>query len=88
MPHHKSCKKRLKQSLRQRLINRQERAATRTSLKTFRAAGASEAGTTPEQLRDIYSVLDVQARKGIIPRKRAARLKARMAALTASAPTK
>lgn len=81
MPHHKSCKKRLKQSQRQRLINRQERAATRTSLKQFRAEAGTEEGGTPEQLRSIYSVLDVQARKGIIPRKRAARLKARMAAL-------
>lgn len=81
MPHHKSCKKRLKQSQRQRLINRQERAATRTSLKVFRAQAGTEEGGTPEQLRSIYSVLDVQARKGIIPRKRAARLKARMAAL-------
>ena len=82
MPHHKSCKKRLKQSQRQRLINRQERAATRTSLKKFRSDAKSETGTTVEQLQSIYSVLDVQARKGIIPRKRAARLKARMAALT------
>jgi len=81
LPHHKSCKKRLKQSQRQRLINRQERAATRTSIKRFRAQAGTDEGATPEQLRSIYSVLDVQARKGIIPRKRAARLKARMAAL-------
>ena len=82
MPHHKSCKKRLKQSQRQRLINRQERATTRTSLKNFRTEAKSESGASPEQLHSIYSTLDVQARKGIIPRKRAARLKARLAALT------
>ncbi|MBK7703892.1 MAG: 30S ribosomal protein S20 [bacterium] len=82
MPHHKSCKKRMKTSARQRLVNRQNRSEMRTELKNFRAA-APTAEKTPEALSAIYSMLDVQARKGVIPKQRASRLKARMAALYA-----
>ncbi len=81
MPNHKSCKKRLQQSLRNREVGRQNRAFMRSELKAFRALGASEEEVKPESLSRIYSVLDRQASKGTIPRKRAARLKARAAAL-------
>ena len=78
LPHHKSCKKRLKTSLERRERNRMNRAAMRSSLKTFRVE------STPEErkakLSEMYSLLDVQVRKGIIPKSRASRLKSRLAA--------
>lgn len=80
MPHHKSAKKRMKTSELRRLRNRDNRAEMRTSVKKFRGLAAAGEGKS-EDLQGIYSMLDTQARKGIIPRSRAARLKARMAAL-------
>ncbi|MDD5718095.1 MAG: 30S ribosomal protein S20 [Candidatus Krumholzibacteria bacterium] len=54
----------------------------RGALKTYRnlPAGAAE---RQEQLTDMYSRVDVMARKGIIPRKRASRIKSRLASLAA-----
>jgi len=63
--------------------NRHNKASMRSTLKTFRAACSSDETPTAETLQGIYSVLDVQARKGIMTRKRAARLKSRMAAMVA-----
>lgn len=82
MPHHKSCKKRLLTSRKRRERNRQNKAAMRGALKTYRnlPAGAAE---RQEQLTDMYSRVDVMARKGIIPRKRASRIKSRLASLVA-----
>ncbi|MBC8423598.1 30S ribosomal protein S20 [bacterium] len=82
MPHHKSCKKRMKTSALRRLSNRDNRAEMRSALKRFKGLAGSEE-KSPEALSAVYSMLDVQARKGVIPRSRAARLKARMAALYA-----
>ncbi len=79
MPHHKSCKKRLITNAKRRERNRINKAAMRTALKNFRSLpdGSEEqrAGLTA-----MYSEMDVLARKGIIPRKRASRLKSRLAA--------
>lgn len=80
MPHHKSCKKRMKTSALRRLSNRENRSQMRSAVKTFRAAATGEE-KSPEALSAIYRMLDVQARKGVIPKNRASRLKARMAAL-------
>ena len=78
MPHHKSCKKRLRTSLERRERNRMNRAAMRSTLKKYRLE------TTPEErqakLSEMYRLVDVQARKGIIPKTRASRLKSRLAA--------
>ena len=83
MPHNKSCKKRLITSRKRRERNRDNKAAMRSALKQFRntAAGSDErqAGLT-----EMYSTMDMLARKGIIPRKRASRLKSRLAAFAAA----
>ena len=83
MPHNKSCKKRLKTNKKANLSNSQNRAAMRSSMKKFRAT-IGEA--TDEQkvvaLREMYSLIDTNARKGLMPRSRAARLKGRFAAAT------
>jgi ribosomal protein S20 len=82
LPHHKSCKKRLITSRKRRERNRDNKAAMRTVLKNYRAL-ADGSDERKEQLPAMYSAMDVLARKGIIPRKRADRLKSRMAALAA-----
>ena len=70
MPHHKSAKKRLRQSKEQRLRNRGHRTELRRAVKTARQrAEALPAGV---------SALDVAARRGIIHPNKAARLKSRL----------
>ena len=84
MPHNKSCKKRLITSEARRERNRQNKAAMRTSLKEFRKLAADADGQAKTAaLPGLCALLDRQARKGTIPRKRAARLKSRLAALAA-----
>jgi len=84
VPHHKSCKKRLITSKKSNERNSQNRAAMRTAFKQFRAT-IDEA--TDEQkvieLRKMYSLIDINTRKGLMPRTRAARLKGRFAAAVA-----
>lgn len=81
MPHHKSCKKRMKTSTLRRQANRDNRSEMRSTIKVFRATVGEE--KSPEALSAVYRMLDIQARKGVIPRNRASRLKARLAALYA-----
>jgi ribosomal protein S20 len=56
------------------------RAAMRGSLKVFRVESTLE--ERQAKLSAMYSLLDVQVRKGIIPKARASRLKSRLAATT------
>ena len=84
MPHHKSCKKRLITSQKSNVRNSQNRAAMRTAIKQFRAVivEANDEEKTVE-LRKMYSLIDTNTRKGLMPRSRAARLKGRFAAAVA-----
>jgi len=82
VPHNKSCKKRMKTSAERRLSNRENRTEMRTAIKKFRAQAEIE-DNKAEALSAIYRVLDTQARKGVIPKTRASRLKSRLAALYA-----
>jgi len=77
VPHHKSCKKRLITSQKRNERNRANRSMMRAKIKTFRAAETVEKTAS---LSAMYSLVDVQARKGLMPKKRAARLKSRLAA--------
>ena len=84
MPHNKSCKKRLVTSKRRNERNRQNRSMMRAKIKVYRAeieqTAAEEKATS---LTAMYSLIDTQASKGLMPKKRAARLKSRMAAAAA-----
>ena len=84
MPHHKSCKKRLITSQKSNVRNSQNRAAMRTAIKQFHAiiVDANDDVKTAE-LRKMYSLVDMNTRKGLMPRSRAARLKGRFAAAVA-----
>ena len=70
MPHHKSAKKRLRQSKEQRLRNRGHRTELRRAVKAARE--------NRDQLSGGVSALDVAARRGIIHPNKAARLKSRL----------
>ncbi|MBE0565360.1 MAG: 30S ribosomal protein S20 [Krumholzibacteria bacterium] len=84
MPHHKSCKKRLITSRARNERNRQNRAMMRTKVKQYRAnIGEAAAEDKPKSLSEMYSLIDTQARKGLLPKRRAARLKSRLAAAAA-----
>ena len=84
MPHNKSCKKRLITSQKRNDRNRQNRAMMRAQIKTYRAEiGQAEPEGKATSLTAMYSLIDTQARKGLMPKKRAARLKSRMAAAAA-----
>jgi small subunit ribosomal protein S20 len=84
LPHHKSCKKRLVTSRKRRERNRENKAAMRSALKKFRTAESGSAEQS-EGLTRMYSMMDMLARKGIIPKQRANRLKSRLAAAVKSA---
>jgi small subunit ribosomal protein S20 len=76
MPHHKSCKKRLKQDVVKRERNRSTMSALRRALRKYREL-------TPESQPGAYdalqSTLDRAATKGVISPNLAARLKSRLA---------
>jgi len=84
VPHNKSCKKRLVNSRKRNERNRQNRTMMRARIKTYRAeigkVGPEEKSAS---LTAMYSLIDTQARKGLMPKKRAARIKSRMAAAAA-----
>ncbi len=76
MPHHKSCKKRLKTAEKARLANRAYMSQMRTRLKKFRSsANAAEATAL---LPELSGFLDRLAKKRIIKLNRASRLKSRL----------
>ncbi|MBU2501483.1 MAG: 30S ribosomal protein S20 [bacterium] len=86
MPHNKSCKKRLITNAKRNERNRQNRAMMRTQVKAFRSnIGSAAEEDKAKTLSEIYSLIDTQARKGLMPKQRAARLKSRMAAAVAAA---
>ena len=80
MPHHKSCKKRLITSQARNERNRENRAMMRTLVKDYRKSiGEATVEDKAASLSKMYSLIDSQARKGLMPKRRAARLKSRMA---------
>lgn len=74
MPNIASAKKNMRKSRAATVRNRAQRSTLRTALKKGKAEGASEADQ-----RQAVSLLDRAARKGLIHRNNAARLKSRMA---------
>ena len=84
MPNNKSCKKRLITNARRNERNRQNRAMMRSQVKVYRnEIGAASPEDKATALREMYSLIDSQARKGLMPKSRASRLKSRMAAAAA-----
>lgn len=85
MPHHKSNVKRMKQSEKQRNRNRAWRSQLRSAIRDLRATE----GSGPEvasQYRNVTSMIDRAASRGLIHRKAADRYKSRLAKHTISQP--
>lgn len=76
MPHHKSAEKRVRTNEKSRKRNVAIRSRLRKSLVTQRTLEAGAEAVS--QLPKVISEVDVAERKGIIPKRRADRLKSRL----------
>jgi small subunit ribosomal protein S20 len=80
MAHSLSAKKRVRQNAKHKVINRARKSVVKTQVKTFDAALAGgNKKAAAEQYKLIVKALDKVAAKGTIHKKKAARLKSRMA---------
>jgi len=75
LPHHKSCKKRLKQAEQERTRNNALKTVLRKTVKETRAKIAESENV---DLKEMYSNIDKVAGKKVISKKRASRLKSRL----------
>lgn len=80
MANHASAEKRNRQRIKRTDRNRSVKSALRTAVKKARKATEGSAENTAALLVDAQSALDIAAKKGVIPTKRASRVKGRLAA--------
>ena len=74
------ARKRARQAIKRRALNFSQRSELRTAIKSVRKAIASgDKAAAQSELPSTYRELDVAVRKGVIPKARASRLKARSA---------
>jgi len=77
MAHHKSAKKRIRQTAKRRLENRYFAKTARNAIRDLRAMGKkSEA---QDKLKDVVSMIDKLAKKNIIHKNKASNLKSSLA---------
>ena len=81
MPHHKSCIKRVKTSEKARVANKVTKTRIKTLTKTLAKAEGEE---IVKAAKTLNACTDNAARKGIIKKNKASRLKARAQKLAAS----
>jgi small subunit ribosomal protein S20 len=79
MANHASAEKRNRQRVRATERNRSGKSALRTDLKKARAAVEAKPADAAAAVKQAVSTADRAASKGHIPRKRAARIKSRLA---------
>ncbi|MEZ4300103.1 MAG: 30S ribosomal protein S20 [Polyangiaceae bacterium] len=79
MANHASAEKRNRQRITRTERNRAGKSAFRTELKKARVAIASKPADAAGLVKEAISTADKAASKGFIPKKRAARVKARLA---------
>ncbi|MFQ5452836.1 MAG: 30S ribosomal protein S20 [Candidatus Zixiibacteriota bacterium] len=77
MPNHKSCKKRVKISNKERLRNRGYRSELRSSIRDLRQETNKDEAT--KKFRNVTILLDKAANYGLIHKKNANRNKSRLA---------
>jgi small subunit ribosomal protein S20 len=80
MANHASAVKRNRQRIKRTARNRAAKSTLRTELKHARATVAASPAQGAATLKDTASSLDRAASKGVIPKKRASRMKGRLAA--------
>jgi small subunit ribosomal protein S20 len=78
MPNHKSAIKRMKQSEKRRLFNRNYRNRARTLVKKARTAITKRTADVTEAVRAAIKDLDMAASRGVLHKKNAARRKSRL----------
>jgi small subunit ribosomal protein S20 len=79
MPNVKSAEKRMRQNVGRRENNRRRRSEMRTEIKRFRQLlSDKKVDDAREVLKEVYSVIDRTAQKGVIHSNTAARYKARL----------
>jgi len=81
LPHHKSCKKRLRSSQKERIQNRSVKGLIRSAVKAVIAGGSYEEAAA--NLPEAYAALDRAVGKSVIHKNAAARKKARLSAYVA-----
>jgi len=80
MAHSLSAKKRVRQNAKHKVINRARKSEVKTQIKGLAAAlDSGDKKTATEQFKLIVKKLDKVAAKGTIHKKKASRLKSRMA---------
>lgn len=79
MASHPSAEKRNRQRIKRTARNRAVKSALRTEVKKVRTAIKAHAADLSPAVRDASSALDRAASKGIIPARKASRLKSRLA---------
>ena len=77
MPQHRSAAKRIRSDAKKRLRNRIVRTQIKSEVRRFREAPDGE--TAKGILSGVYRVLDRAAKRGILPARRVARRKSRLA---------
>jgi len=88
MANHASAVKRNRQRITRTTRNRAVKSSLRTVLKKARTAVDTSTEQAATLVREAQSDLDVAAKKGVIPKKRASRLKGRLASAQAKAAKK
>ncbi len=79
MPNVKSAEKRMRQNVRRRSNNRSRRTEMRTEIKRFRQLLSDKKfDDARDVLKEVYSVIDRTAQKGVIHSNTAARYKSRL----------
>jgi len=87
MPNTPTAKKALRQNAKNRLLNRSQRSALRTSIKKCRAAAVgTDAAAAEQAFREVTKKLDQAAAKHLIHRNAAARTKSRLSKLISKKP--
>lgn len=81
MANTQSAKKRIRQNIKHRAINRWRLRTMRTAIKAFdNAVAVGDLGEAANTFRTASAVVDKTAQKGVIHRNQAARRKSRMSA--------
>ena len=83
MPRHKSAKKALRKSERLREHNKAIKNRLKTAFKV--ALTETDAAKKTEQIKKAFSLIDKAAKRKLIPKNRAARLKSRLSRSRAAA---
>jgi small subunit ribosomal protein S20 len=76
MANHKSAEKRIRQAEKRRLVNRYYGKTMRNAIRKFKAFSTKQEAAN--KLNELYSLIDKNAKRGIIHKNKAANLKSKL----------